>query len=97
MMNQKSSIVLFGGSKTETRSYSSRSSTTTEAKLELVETLLQEANIEGYSLSYPSENFPDKFSLSRLSSSHCPICDREYDSDNIYIIRNKKSYSFFCY
>ncbi|CAB4393934.1 unnamed protein product [Rhizophagus irregularis] len=71
--------------------------TTTEAEFELVETLFKEAGIEGYNLSYPSENFPDKFPLSRISPSHCPICDREHDSDNGYIIRNKKSYSFFCY
>src|ERR1051325_2291247 len=70
---------------------------TTDAEFELVETLLREASIEGYSLSYPSENFPDKFPLSRISPSHCPICDREHDSDNAYIRRNKKSYSFFCY
>ncbi|CAB4396784.1 unnamed protein product [Rhizophagus irregularis] len=59
---------------------------TTNTELELVEELLQEANIEGYSLSYSSENFPDKFPLSHLSPSHCPIYDREYNSDNAYII-----------
>ena len=59
--------------------------------------MLKEAGIKGYSLSYPSENFPNKFLLSRISPSHCPICDREHDSDYGYIIRNKKSYSFFCY
>src|SRR5690242_13280424 len=47
----------------------------TDAELKLVEGLLQESNIEGYSFLYPSENFPDKFSLSPLSPSHCPICD----------------------
>ena len=25
------------------------------------------------------------------------LSDREHDSDNAYIIRNKKSYSFYCY
>ncbi|CAB4384721.1 unnamed protein product [Rhizophagus irregularis] len=75
----------------------STNNVTTDAEFELVETLLQEASIEGYSLSYPSENFPNKFPLSRISPSHCPICDREHDSDHGYIIRNKKSYSFFCY
>ena len=70
---------------------------TTDAEFELVETLLQEASIEGYNLSYPSDNFPDKFPLSRISPSHCPLCDREHTSDNAYIRRNKKSYSFFCY
>ncbi|GES89917.1 hypothetical protein GLOIN_2v1770262 [Rhizophagus clarus] len=76
---------------------SSTNIVTTDAEFELVETLLQEASIEGYSLSYPSENFPDKFPLLRISPSHCPICDRDHDSDHGYIIRNKKSYSFFCY
>uniref|UniRef100_U9UAF5 NrS-1 polymerase-like helicase domain-containing protein n=1 Tax=Rhizophagus irregularis (strain DAOM 181602 / DAOM 197198 / MUCL 43194) TaxID=747089 RepID=U9UAF5_RHIID len=82
---------------TESVKYASISNETTIAEFELVETLLQEASIEGYSLSYPSENFPNKFPLSRISPSHCPICDREHDSDHGYIIRNKKSYSFFCY
>src|SRR3989440_8964779 len=72
-------------------------SETTEAEFEVVETLLKEAGIEGYSLSYPSDNFPDKFPLSRASPSQCPLCDREHTSDNAYIRRNKKSYSFFCY
>ncbi|GBB88943.1 hypothetical protein RclHR1_15570003 [Rhizophagus clarus] len=70
---------------------------TTNAEFELVETLLQEASIEWYSLSYSSENFPDKFSLSRISPLHCPLCDQEHTSDNAYIRQNKKSYSFFCY
>jgi len=72
-------------------------SETTEAEFEVVETLLKEAGIEGYSLSYPSDNFPDKFPLSRTSPSHCPLCDREHSNENAYIRRNKKSYSFFCY
>src|SRR5438034_449966 len=83
--------------KTEMGRCPSINNVTTDAEFELVETLLQEASIEGYSLSYPSENFPDKFPLSRASPSYCPICDRVYDSDNAYIIRNKRSYSFFCY
>ncbi|GES76855.1 hypothetical protein GLOIN_2v1770262 [Rhizophagus clarus] len=70
---------------------------TTDAEFELVETLLQEASIEGYNLSYPSDNFPDKFPLSRISPSHCPLCNWKHTSDNAYIRRNKKSYSFFCY
>ncbi|RIA79494.1 hypothetical protein C1645_840549 [Glomus cerebriforme] len=70
---------------------------TTDAEFKLVETLLQEANIEGHNLSYPSENFPDKFPLSHVFPSHCLIYDREHVSDNAYIIQNKKSYSFFCY
>src|SRR3954463_4349075 len=69
----------------------------TEAEFEVVEILLKEAGIEGYSLSYPSDNFPNKFPLSRASPSQYPLCDREHTSDNAYIRRNKKSYSFFCY
>ena len=72
-------------------------SETAKAKFEVVETLLKEAGIEGYSLTYPFNNFPDKFLLSRVSPSHCPLCDREYSNENAYIRRNKKSYSFFCY
>ncbi|GBC12518.1 highly derived D5-like helicase-primase [Rhizophagus irregularis DAOM 181602=DAOM 197198] len=83
--------------KAKMEGYPSTNNVITDAEFELVETLLQEASIEGYSLSYPSENFPNKFPLSRISPSHCPICDREHDSDHGYIIRNKKSYSFFCY
>ena len=45
----------------ESVKYANISNETTIAEFELVETLLQEASIEGYSLSYPSENFPDKF------------------------------------
>ncbi|PKC53054.1 hypothetical protein RhiirA1_480125, partial [Rhizophagus irregularis] len=99
--NDESEVIdnspLLAVSETESVKYASISNETTIAEFELVETLLQEASIEGYSLSYPSENFPNKFPLSRISPSHCPICDREHDSDHGYIIRNKKSYSFFCY
>ncbi len=73
------------------------SSKTTQVEFDFVESLLRENGIEGYSLSYPSENFSDKFSLSCISSSHCPLCDQEHTSDNTYIIRNKKLYSFKCY
>ncbi|PKC12121.1 hypothetical protein RhiirA5_412261 [Rhizophagus irregularis] len=83
--------------KAEMEEYPSINNVTTDAEFELVETLLQEASIEGYNLSYPSDNFPDKFPLSRISPSYCPLCDREHTSDNAYIRRNKKSYSFFCY
>ncbi|RIA86443.1 hypothetical protein C1645_829257 [Glomus cerebriforme] len=82
---------------TESVKYVSICNETTVAEFELVEILLKEAGIEGYSLSYPSDNFPDKFPLSCASPSHCPLCDREHTSDNAYIRRNKKSYSFFCY
>src|SRR6266496_2388257 len=90
-LNNKSEVVdssLLTILKAEMERCSSINNITTDAEFELIETLLQEASIEGYSLSYPSENFPDKFSLLCISPSHCPICDREHDSDNAYIIRN---------
>src|SRR4051794_40457641 len=69
----------------------------TVAEFELVETLLKEADIEGYSLSYLSDNFFDKFLLSCIFSSYCLLCEWEHISDNTYIRQNKKSYSFFYY
>ncbi len=100
-LNDESEIIdnnpLLAVSEMKSVKYTNISNETTIAEFELVKILLQEASIKGYSLSYPSENFSDKFSLSHISPSHCPICDREHDSDNTYIIRNKKSYSFFCY
>ena len=59
----------------ESVKYANISNETTIAEFELVETLLQEASIEGYSLLYLSEDFPNKFPLSRISPSYCPICD----------------------
>src|SRR6266540_3608118 len=77
--NDKSEIIdnspLLTVPKTESVKYANINNETNIAEFELVETLLQEASIEGYSLSYPSKNFPDKFSLSRISLSYCPICD----------------------
>src|SRR6266540_6449725 len=68
--NDESEIIdnspLLAVPKTESVKYANISNETTIAKFELVETLLQEASIEGYSLSYPSENFSDKFPLSRI-------------------------------
>src|SRR6266498_4088866 len=51
---------------TESVKYVSISNKITVAEFELVETLLKEAGIEAYSLSYPSDNFPDK------------LCEREH-------------------
>src|SRR4051812_33417954 len=72
--------------KAEMKKCPSINNITTNVEFELVEILLREAIIEGYSLSYPSENFPDKFLLSHVSSLYCLICDQEHDSDNAYII-----------
>ncbi|UZO01913.1 uncharacterized protein OCT59_020419 [Rhizophagus irregularis] len=73
------------------------SSETTQADFDFVESLLGGNSIEGYTLSFPSDNIPDLFPLTRNSPSHCPICDREHESDNGYILRNKKIYRFYCH
>ncbi|PKK55328.1 hypothetical protein RhiirC2_802696, partial [Rhizophagus irregularis] len=49
------------------------SSETTQADFDFVESLLGENGIEGYTLSFPSDNIPDLFPLTRNSPSHCPI------------------------
>ena len=63
---------------------------TTEAELELevelIEKLLQEASIEGFNLSFPSEQSPDVFPLKRMAQSYCSLCDREHTNENAYII-----------
>ncbi|UZO09227.1 uncharacterized protein OCT59_029463 [Rhizophagus irregularis] len=68
-----------------------------QAEFDFIETLLRDNSIEGYTLSFPSDNIPDLFPLVRNSPSHCPICDREHESDNAYILRNKKTYRFYCH
>ncbi|CAB4374161.1 unnamed protein product [Rhizophagus irregularis] len=69
---------------------------TTQAEFDFVETLVRDNGIEGYTLLFPSDN-PNLFPLIRNSPSYCPICGREHESENAYIIRKKKSYSFKCY
>ena len=68
-----------------------------QTEFELVERLLKDNNIEGYNLSYPTDSVGDIFPLIRVSPSYCPLCKREHSSENAYIVRNKKSYSFSCY
>ncbi|CAB4445709.1 unnamed protein product [Rhizophagus irregularis] len=81
----------------ESISHSSMGVDVTEVELELVEKLLRESSIEGFNLSFPSEQSPDVFPLKRMAQSYCLLCDREHTNENAYIIRNKKSYSFHCY
>ncbi|GES87673.1 hypothetical protein GLOIN_2v1770262 [Rhizophagus clarus] len=73
------------------------SSETTQADFDFVKSLLGRNSIEGYTLSFPSDNIPDLFPLTYNFLSHCPICDREHESDNGYILRNKKIYRFYCH
>src|SRR5947207_1893899 len=64
------------------------------SEFEVVEILLKEAG--GYSLSYPSDNFPDKFPLSRTSPSHCPLCERDRKSTHLNSSHTVISYAVFC-
>ncbi|RIA89692.1 hypothetical protein C1645_824455 [Glomus cerebriforme] len=50
----------------------------TEIEFKLVEKLLEETSIEGFNLSFSSEQSPDVFSLKRIAPSYCSLCDQEY-------------------
>ncbi|PKC54868.1 hypothetical protein RhiirA1_476537 [Rhizophagus irregularis] len=54
-----------------------------QAEFDFIETLLRDNSIEGYTLSFPSDNIPDLFPLVRNSPSHCPICDREHENQAV--------------
>ena len=71
--------------------------TTGQAEFDFIESLLRDTCIEGYALSFPSDNTSNLFPLTRNSPSHCPLCDREHSSENAYIVQNKKSYRFYCH
>ena len=97
--NDESKVIespLLAVPETESVKYTSNVSTT-ETEIELVKTLLRDTSIEGFNLSYPSETTPDIFPLKRITPSYCSLCDREHTSENAYIKRNKKSYSFYCH
>ncbi len=68
-----------------------------EVEFELVEKLLEEVSIEGFNLSFPSEQSPNVFSLKRIAPSYYSLCDRKHTNENAYIIQNKKLYSFHYY
>src|SRR6266542_3711981 len=72
-------------------------SETDQAEFELVEKLLRKVSIKGFNLSYLSESSPNIFPLKHMSQSYCSLCDQEHTSENGYIIRYKKFYSFHCY
>ena len=100
LLNNESKVIkssLLAVSESEVKRCNDINSEITEVEFKLVEKLLEKASIEGFNLSFPSEQSSDIFSLKHIAPSYCSLCDREYTSDNAYIIRNKKSYSFHCY
>ncbi|CAG8800584.1 14837_t:CDS:1, partial [Gigaspora rosea] len=44
-----------------------------ETELQLVKELLEHANISGYEVSYPTENYPNTFYLKHITPSNCPL------------------------
>ncbi|RHZ54551.1 hypothetical protein Glove_426g27 [Diversispora epigaea] len=67
------------------------------AEVDYVEKLLKVMNIEGFDVLYPTPVSLDIFTLRRITGSHCPLCNREHSSDNAYVVRNRKTYRYYCY
>ncbi len=88
--NDESEIVkspLLDVSELEVKKYNNTNSEeTTQAEFDFVKFLLKDSCIEGYTLSFPSDNTSHLFPLSRNSPSHCPLCDQEHTSKNEYIL-----------
>src|SRR6185312_4056578 len=57
------------------------------AEVDYVEKLLNVMNIEAFDVLYPTPVSPDIFTLRRISPSHCPLCKREHENDNAYVVR----------
>ena len=67
------------------------------SEVEYIEKLLEEYKIEGFEVLYHSPTLPNVFPLNRIAESQCPLCNREHTSDNAYVIRNKKTYHYYCH
>ncbi|RIB08433.1 hypothetical protein C2G38_2211653 [Gigaspora rosea] len=53
--------------------------------------------VKSFDVLYPTPVSPDIFTLRRMTESHCPLCDREHSNDNAYVIRNRKTYHYYCH
>src|SRR6185312_293738 len=67
------------------------------AEVEYIDKLLGVVNIEGFDVLYPTLASQNIFSLRCISPSHCPLCKREHENDNAYVVRNKKTYRYYCH
>ena len=67
------------------------------SEIEYIEKLLEEYKIECFEVLYPSPTLPNVFPLNRIAESQCPLCNRDHTSDNAYVIRNKKTYYYYCH
>ena len=65
------------------------------AEVEYIERLLGVINIEGFDVLYPTPVSQNIFTLRRISPSYCPLCNREHNGDNAYVVRNKKTYRYY--
>ena len=76
---------------------------TNQTHLDLIDELLKKANITGYSVQWPTGKHPNTFQLNRINPSPCPLCKQEHgyeeahDKENAYVVRNQKTYRFYCY
>ncbi|UZO17920.1 uncharacterized protein OCT59_009252 [Rhizophagus irregularis] len=68
----------------KTASHDSGNNEITQAEFAELEKLLKENNIDGYNLSYPSDNKPDIFPLTCISPSHYPLCDQDHNRRKYY-------------
>ncbi|CAG8625440.1 10154_t:CDS:2, partial [Scutellospora calospora] len=55
------------------------------AEVNYIEKLLNIMNIEGFDVLYPNPMSPDIFTL------------RQHNNDNAYVVRNKKTYHYYCH
>lgn len=60
--------------KPEVKRYNDTNSKPTQAEFNFVKLLLRDNCIKGYTLSFPSNNIPNLFSLTCNSPSHCLLC-----------------------
>ncbi|CAJ0645597.1 11494_t:CDS:1 [Entrophospora sp. SA101] len=67
------------------------------SEVEFIERLLEEYKIEGFEVLYPSLALPNIFPLNRRTESQCPLCNQVHNSDNAYVVRNKKTYRYYCH
>jgi len=89
LFNNKSEVVkspLLDISELEVKRYNDTNSEITQAEFDFIESLLRDNCIEGYTLSFPSDNTSDLFLLIYNSLLYYPLCDQKYINENAYII-----------
>ncbi|CAG8681652.1 1533_t:CDS:1, partial [Ambispora gerdemannii] len=70
---------------------------TIRSEVEYTEKLLEEYKIEDFEVLYSLPTLPNVFLLNHIAESQYSLCNREHTSDNAYVIRNKKTYYYYCH